>query len=107
MTEGRFYRADPKDPDAPVLLDHYKDLRPGMAVVYANPKLPLTSFGEPITITELWSFKLTGRRGRSVTAILNDGEWEVTADNLKPAPAPNGEVEPRKQRVIPRQMLTD
>jgi hypothetical protein len=86
MTEGRFYRANPKDPDAPVLLDHYKDLRPGLMVVYDNPRMAGARLPGPLVVTELWEMQLSHSRRRSITAILNDGEWEVSADNLKPAP---------------------
>jgi hypothetical protein len=75
---SRFYETDPRDPDAPHLVDNYQGLRPGMAVRYAGPGAPLDG---PLTITELVTFD--GDDGFT-TAILNDGEFETDADNLAP-----------------------
>jgi hypothetical protein len=77
MTDSRFYRTDPLDPDAPVVqLFHYGPhgrIRPGDRVEYTGP-LPLSG---PLIVAELIAF------GDLVSAILNDGEYEVSADNLR------------------------
>jgi hypothetical protein len=79
-----FYSTDPDDPDAPVLLDEWNGLRPGASVVYENPawQQPDGSYKTggmdgPLVVTELYAF------GEHVTAILNDGEWECNAANLR------------------------
>lgn len=79
MAESRFYTTDPSDPDAPVLLQSHKGLRAGMTVEYTGP-IPLDG---PLVITELLSWSRVGLT-HNVQAILNDGEYEVDADNLCP-----------------------
>jgi hypothetical protein len=88
---SRFYRSDPDDPDAPIQLERYSHLhgviRPGDACEYVNPQAP--PLPGPLVITELWAF------GTDVLAILNDGEYETSADNLRalpPAPDPTPEA---------------
>ena len=84
-----YYILDPDDPEAPVKLDEYSGLRPGMQVIYinnANPKLTLPG---PLVLTALYRFPGLEMRhyenGDShVQAVLNDGEYEVNADNLVP-----------------------
>jgi hypothetical protein len=82
---SRFYRIDPDDPDAPIVLSRYNcghgEIRPGRPVRYENPDAPPLPAGELI-LTELLAF------GPRVLAILNDGEYEVSADNLHPIPEP-------------------
>jgi hypothetical protein len=80
---SRFYETDPTDPDAPRELPEYRGLRPGMSVRYENPawRQPDGMFKTggmdgPLMISEIIDF------ADCVTAILNDGEWEVNADNL-------------------------
>lgn len=72
---SRFYACDASDPDAPVLLGSYRGLRAGMAVEYVNPRAP--SLPGSLIVTEI--VRLAADH---VTAILNDGQWEVNADNL-------------------------
>jgi len=91
---GRFYRADPRDPDAPVLLAHFDGphgrIAPGDRVTYDGPPPALP--GEH-TVTEIWSFAPDW-----TAVILNDGELEVTAWHLRrvePGPDDPGE-QPRE-----------
>lgn len=67
------------------LLDMYNGLKPGDRVLYQNPvwRQPDGSYktggmDPPLVITEIVSL------GGLVTAIINEGEWEVNADNLAP-----------------------
>jgi hypothetical protein len=80
MTDSRFYRTDPLDPDAPVVQAfHYGPhgrIRPGDRVEYTGP-LPLVQQARELIVAELIAF------GDLVSAILNDGEYEVSADNLR------------------------
>jgi hypothetical protein len=87
---------DPDDPEAPVVIDEYNGLRPGAHVVYQNPawRQPDGSYktggmDPPLVITELVRMPgLEERHGHDmVQAVLNDGEWEVNADNLAPDPS--------------------
>lgn len=71
-----FYATDPFDPMAPVVLDEWEGLRPGMTVLYGGP-MPLPG---PHVIVELLDFV------DYVLAVLDDGVYEVQADNLTPAP---------------------
>jgi hypothetical protein len=107
MTSGplpsRFYRADPADPDAPLVLTAYLGpyhglIRPGDRVVYENPywrqadgSYKTGGMDGPLVITELVD---VFRNGISPQAILNDGEWEVSASNLR---AITDEPEGRKE----------
>lgn len=68
MTESKYY-------NLPVL-EEYNNLRPGMTVEYVGP-MPLDG---PLTLTELVRLDYD-----MVTAILNDGELECDADNLRAA----------------------
>jgi hypothetical protein len=77
---SQFYETDPSDPDAPVVLDEWHDLRPGMAVRYTGP-IPLHG---PLVIWELVRFSGDGTEAGWVTAVLNNGEYEVDAANLRP-----------------------
>lgn len=71
---GKFYDADPDDPEAPVLLGEWSGLKPGDHVRLKPSCAPLPG---PLVIAELWDF------GEGfVQAVLNDGEYEVTASNL-------------------------
>jgi hypothetical protein len=77
---SRFYITDDDgDPDAPRQLYEYNGLCPGMLVRYANPHMPGADLPEPLVLTALFLMQ-TSEPG--VQAILNDGEWEVNADNL-------------------------
>ena len=83
MSPGRFYRTDPDDPDAPIQLSRYSHLHGvincGDAVEYVNPSGP--PLPGPLVLTELYAFGTD-----SVLAILNDGEYETSADNLRALP---------------------
>jgi hypothetical protein len=85
---SRFYRTDPDDPDAPVPLERFSHLhgviRCGDPVEYVNPDAP--PLPGPLVLTELLAF------GPDVLAILNDGEYETSADNLRALPTGEGEA---------------
>jgi hypothetical protein len=91
---SKFWTTDPTDPEAPVVLAEYNGLRPGMHVRYQNPawQQPDGSYrtggmDPPLVISELVRFsEYTEDGGGYVTAVINDGEWEVSADNLVPDP---------------------
>jgi hypothetical protein len=81
---SRFYVTDPGDPEAPRELreytgPYYGTIRAGDQVTYDNPSFPLP-LPEPLIVTELIDFG-----DGPVHAILNDGEYEVSASNLRPA----------------------
>jgi hypothetical protein len=103
---SKYWITDPDDPEAPVVIEEYNGLHPGMHVVYQNPawRQPDGSYktggmDPPLVITEL--VRMPGLEERRVQdrvaaehrpvavqpvvqAVLNDGEWEVNADNLAP-----------------------
>ena len=87
MSEPRFYRANSGDPWSPVLLDSYRGIKPGDHVVYENPALPPPP--GPLVVTELYLFKNALAEPDSVQAILNDGEYELNADNLRKIEEPS------------------
>lgn len=88
---SRFYDIDPSDPESPVLLpeyhgEHHGMIRPGDRVAYENPawRQPDGTYKTggmdgPLTITEIVDL------GGDIPpqAILNDGEYEVSADSLR------------------------
>jgi len=79
------YRADPDDPDAPIPCSRYSAgygvIEPGSRVEYVNPELPPgAQLGGPHTVTEMWIF------GAETLAVLDGGEWECSADNLRLLP---------------------
>lgn len=76
-----YYATDPTDPAAPVELTEWNGLTVGMAVDYVNPRAG--GLPGPITLSALYQMGLGG----PVVAILNEGEFEVMARNLKPAAA--------------------
>jgi hypothetical protein len=78
---SRFYITDAADPEAPVELTEYNGLRPGVEVVYDNPALP--PLPRPLVVTELIRFHPDTDDPGGVSAILNEGEYEVNADNLR------------------------
>jgi hypothetical protein len=79
---SRFFTTDSSDPLAPVLLEEWRGLRPGMAVVYVGrDDMPTAN----LTIAEIVEFPGDGFESGWVTAILNDGEYEVDASNLRAA----------------------
>lgn len=87
MTASRFVNTDPDDPEAPRVLasyhgKHHGLIRPGDTVEYANPAMPglgsPADDGVPLVVDELVDYRLG-----SVQAILNDGLYEVSADNLR------------------------
>jgi hypothetical protein len=90
---SRFYDEDPNDPEAPREIPEYNGLRPGVHVVYENHawRLPDGSYttggmDPPLVIDELILFPTdaaTYAAGFYVEAIINDGEWQVNADNLR------------------------
>jgi len=75
-----YYNTDPNDPEAPVLLERYNGLSPGDAVEYVNDRWPGGAISGPLVLTALYDWPEHG-----VSAILNDGEWEVDAVNLRKA----------------------
>lgn len=92
-TRSRFYDNDQNDPDAPRLLieyygPHYGLLRPGDQVVYENPswQQPDGSYrtggmDPPLQVDELIDFGADC--DCPPQAVLNNGEWECSADNLR------------------------
>jgi len=91
MSGSRFYRTDPGDPDAPVVLEEYAGdhgvIRPGDQVVYENPAWRQADgsywtggMDPPLEVTEIIDFG----GGHPPQAILNNGEYEVSAANLRP-----------------------
>jgi len=97
VTESKFYDVDPSDPESPVVLEEYRTprgfmLRPGMGVRYENeawlqPDGTYKTGGMdgPLVITEIIGFPvIEPHEVLPPQAILNNGEWEVNADNLVP-----------------------
>jgi len=96
---SRFY--DTTDPDGPKELYSYTTdrgdtLTPGMRVVYENPSLDRAGIEGTLKITELIDLGDMSDAdpeldpgSHHVTAILNEGVWEVAADNLRPEPEPD------------------
>lgn len=78
MVASKFYQSHPEDPEAPVVLDEYQGLRVGMTVIYVSDRHPMP--GE-FVLSEIIQFRVAGM----VLAILNDGEWEVSIQNLRAA----------------------
>jgi hypothetical protein len=85
---SKFYVTDPEDPEAPVVLAEYNGkhhgvTRPGDTVEYDDPGAPWLGSpapdGVPLIVTEIIDFG----GGFPPQAILNDGAWEVSADNLR------------------------
>lgn len=86
---SKFYDTDPDDPDAPRELTeyaspHHGTIKPGDRVAYENPAwrrgdgtYRTGGMDGPLVITEIIS------SGDFVTAVLNDGEYECNADNLR------------------------
>jgi len=81
---SHFYDIDPEDAESPWLLDEYMGLHPGDHVVYQNPDwqqpdgtYKTAGMDPPLVITELVQLG-----DEFVTAIINNGEWEVNAENL-------------------------
>lgn len=77
-----FYVNDPTDPEAPVVLDDYRGLKPGDRVVYTGP---VGLAGTFVVEQLIRIFPGTDNYG-TVQAILNGGAYEVNADNLEVAP---------------------
>lgn len=75
---SRFYRTDPTDPEAPVVLDEYRGIRPGDRVIYTGSM----QLDEELVVDELVRLDAD-----FVTAVLGGGTWEVSADNLRRAEA--------------------
>lgn len=86
MSDSKYYHTDPDDPEAPIVLTRYSsghgEIKPGDAVEYVNPEAAPLPAG-PLIVAELVAF------GTDVQAILNDGQYEVSADNLRPLPRPD------------------
>jgi hypothetical protein len=94
---SRFYDTDA--PGGPALVESYTTKRgdtltPGLRVLYENPSVKLSGIDGPLVITELIDLGDMADAdpeldpgSHHVTAILNDGHWEVAADNLRPEPA--------------------
>jgi len=81
---SQYYETDPNDPEAPIPLTEYRGLRPGMNVTYQNPHAPSLGLPGPLIVDELIQWNTPGTP--NVQAVLNGGEYEVNADNLRPAP---------------------
>ena len=81
-----YYEHPPDDPDAPVHLAEWEGLRPGSAVSYVGP-MPMPG---PLVVTALHRFPevtmACTRDAGYVLAILNEGEYEVDAANLRAEP---------------------
>lgn len=88
---SRFVTTDPDDPDSPRVLAEFTGakgtIRPGDMVTYENeawrqPDGTYKTGGmdPPLRVDELIDYGLG-----PVQAIINDGEWEVSAANLRPA----------------------
>jgi hypothetical protein len=78
-----YYVTDPADPDAPVALEEYNGIKPGDRVRYENPEAPwLPPLLGSLTVSAIYQFIDNGHGGW-LTAILNDGEYEVDATNLR------------------------
>jgi hypothetical protein len=82
---GKYYDTDPEDPEAPIELDEYKDIKPGAQVIYDNPQVQ-APLPDRLTVSAIYRFPATigtwNDYARTVV-ILNDGEYEVDADNVK------------------------
>lgn len=76
----------------PEELHKYGDLEVGMHVLYRNPdwKQPDGSYqtggmDPPLVISEILNYSEYTEDGENyVTVVINDGEWEVSADNVIP-----------------------
>lgn len=94
---SRFYRTDPDDPTAPVELREHTGrwhgvIRPGDLVAYENPATRREDgtyrahgMDGPLAVTEIIDFGDDPDEPghRFVQAVLNDGEYECNADNLR------------------------
>jgi len=83
---SQFFHIDPDDPQGPRMLNEYKGIRPGDEVVYrARPALKSLRTDDRLVVTELVEFGENKAQGQWawVLAVLNDGEFEVDADNLR------------------------
>jgi len=88
---SRFYDTSPACPDGPRELTEYRGphhglIRPGFRVVYENPaglqpdgSYQTGGMGGTFIVAELIGF----RGGSGVLAILDNGMYEVSADNLR------------------------
>jgi len=86
---SRYYATDAGDPDAPRVLRGFTGakgtIKPGDHVVYENEAwrqqdgtYRTGGMDPPLVVAELVDLG-----GGPVQAILNDGEWEVSAANLR------------------------
>ena len=89
---SRYYDTDPGDPEAPVALGEYHGIHPSDHVVYENPawRQPDGSYrtggmDPPLVVDAIHRFPGSEDLGDDdqVLAIINGGEWEVNADNLR------------------------
>ena len=92
MTGPGFYRTDPSDPEAPVLLDEHNGMRAHDLVEYAEPSLAFGLTG-PMELLALYRF--AGMRGegdadftQAVVRVPGEGPGadtthEINADNLR------------------------
>ena len=77
---SKFYDiTHPDEPGSPVVLDEWNGLKPGMTVRYIGD-IPLPYH---LVVCELIEFPGDGFESGWVTAILNDGDWELDASNLR------------------------
>lgn len=80
-----YYETDAADPEAPVAVDEYRGIRVGDRVEYVG-SIPLGVPGETFTLDALYVWrKVPGNLVLLAAAILNDGEYEVDATNLRKA----------------------
>lgn len=88
-----YYNLD--DPDGPTALQQYGLLRVGMRVRYCNPAFlqpdgtyKTGGMDPPLVVSGLYQHPFPRFGGEEdhpqVSAVLNEGEWEVSADNLVP-----------------------
>lgn len=83
---SRFYTTDPLDEEAPVLLSEYTNeagqvIRPGAEVYY--DRLGLEGAHK---VEELYLFPTRRPAGEGVVAVLDNGRYECSADNLRLEP---------------------
>jgi hypothetical protein len=85
-----YYETNPADPFAPVLLAEYNGIKAGDLVTYDNPQAPPLP-GE-LRVSAFYQFgPIPPDDPGWTSAILNDGEYEVDAANLRRAGEEHGD----------------
>lgn len=84
---SKFYDIDPSDPESPRELLTFTTargdvLRPGDRVIYDNHGLRPGWLNKLLVITEIIDFSTT-EYSDHVDAVINDGEYQLNADNLR------------------------